>query len=117
MKRMFGELKVGDYLYMTNKAGRGISIRKEKITAIQHFTKVAVEITTESGTRASLPKEDSSFGWSQKGYATNFEDIKEYALYLAKECLELAEKRLRSAKTSIASFNKGIEKIKKMEAF
>ena len=116
MNKTFGELKVGDSIYLTNKAGRGVPIKKEKISLIRHG-KNTVEITTESGTRVSLQKEESVDGWSQEGYSTNFEEIKEYALDIIEECLELAEKRLRSAKTSIASFNKGIEKIKKMEAF
>lgn len=117
MNKTFEELKIGDYLYMTNKAGRGISLKKEKITAIQHFTKDAVHITTESGKKASLPIDESVDGWSQEGFSTNFDEIKEYALDIAEECLELAEKRLKSAKKSMESYKKGIEKIKKMEAF
>ena len=117
MKRKFGELKVGDSIYLAHKAGRGVPIKKEKITAVQHFTKDAVSITTESGKKASLPIDESVDGWSQEGYSTNFDEIKNYALDIAEECLELAESRLKSAKKSMESFKKGIEKIKKMEAF
>lgn len=117
MNKTFEELKVGDSIYLTHKAGRGVPIKKEKITAIQHFTKDAVHITTESGIRVSLQKDESVDGLSQKGFSTNFDEIKEYALDIAEECLELAEKRLKSAKKSMESYKKGIEKIKKMEAF
>lgn len=117
MNKTFGELKVGDSIYLTHKAGRGVPIKKEKITAIQHFTKDSVHITTESGIRVSLQKDESVDGLSQKGFSTNFDEIKEYALDIAEECLELAEKRFKSAKKSMESYKKGIEKIKKMEAF
>ena len=117
MNKTFGELKVGDSIYLTNKAGRGVPIKKEKITAVQNFTKYAVHITTESGIRVSLQKDESVDGLSQKGFSTNFDEIKEYALDIAEECLELAEKRLKSAKKSIESYKKGIDKLNKMEAF
>ena len=117
MNKTFGELKVGDSIYLTHKAGRGVPIKKEKITAVQNFAKNEVTITTESGKKASLKIDESVDGWSQEGFSTNFDEIKEYALDIAEECLELAEKRLKSAKKSMESYKKEIDKLNKMEAF